>query len=143
MTPEQRADVLAQMRESDDVKLRDIGVIAGWLVELMEHHGLDDMGIDAIEAAKSLIRAQSEAGLATFVVADLTAFIGGLRYPVDHGGDSGAATHDGPADRADAPTSRLGPGRSAQPSPGVRGSGETPGAPRPPARVLPETDDAQ
>ena len=62
------AETLEWMRNSEKVRLRDIGVIASVLVEQLDAHGLDDMGFDCVEVAKAIIKAQTEAGLGTFVL---------------------------------------------------------------------------
>lgn len=66
-----------QMRESDNAKFRDIAVIATWLLEqpwtFCDGDGIEEF--DAIEAVKSLIQAQTDAGLGTFVLDGLKAYI--------------------------------------------------------------------
>lgn len=75
------------MRGSDNVKLLDIGVIATWLLEqpwtFCDGDGIEEF--DAIEAAKSLIQAQTDAGLGTFVLSELHAFIDGIKTSIRNG----------------------------------------------------------
>lgn len=77
LTSEQARQVLDQMRESDNAKFRDIAVIATWLLEqpwtFCDGDGIEEF--DAIEAVKSLIQAQTDAGLGTFVLDGLKAYI--------------------------------------------------------------------
>jgi len=63
--PHLTAEQLDQMIASDNVRMRDLGVIAKWLAEHFDNVG------DPILAARSLIKAQTAAGLGTFVVAEV------------------------------------------------------------------------
>jgi len=55
--------VFEQMMASDDVKMRDLGVIAGVLLE----HDVDQ----PLLVAQAIIKAQTAAGLATFILDDV------------------------------------------------------------------------
>lgn len=72
------AEVLTQMTESDSVTTRDLGVIAGFLQQRVLNiaDGLHD---DPIQLAKALVAAQRDAGLATFILADLNGFIADVK----------------------------------------------------------------
>ncbi|QBI96432.1 hypothetical protein SEA_DONNY_74 [Mycobacterium phage Donny] len=73
---------IAAMCESDSVKLRDIGVIAAALDAIDDRRGAGEV-IDYIAAAKLVIKSQTEAGLATFRLMDLQAFIAEIKQRVD------------------------------------------------------------
>lgn len=60
-------EVLLQMIESEDVRLRDRGVIAQAIY--------DNLGRTPEETAKAIVEAQAKAGLATFIMADIKTFI--------------------------------------------------------------------
>lgn len=64
MTADEQAQILAKMVSSDDVRLRDRGVIATWLAENTDVS-------DVLEAAEKLIKAQGDAGLWTFLASDV------------------------------------------------------------------------
>lgn len=66
------AEQIALMCDSEDVKLLDIGVVARWLAENTEVP-------DPLDAAKELIAEQVTAGLATFRLMDLRAFIAEIK----------------------------------------------------------------
>jgi hypothetical protein len=61
-------DVLDQMRGSDRVTVRHLGVVAAWLRRMRDEP-------DEIKAAKNLLVELTGAGLATFIRADLDDFI--------------------------------------------------------------------
>ncbi|AGT12807.1 hypothetical protein PHELEMICH_69 [Mycobacterium phage Phelemich] len=73
---------IAAMCDSDSVKLRDIGVIAATLDALDDRRGAGEV-IDYLDAAKAVIKAQTEAGLATFRLLDLQAFIADLKHSLN------------------------------------------------------------
>jgi hypothetical protein len=64
------AEVIEWMRTSERVRQRDIGVIAKWLAE---NYG--DSKDNFVEAAKDLIKAQTEAGLGTFILDEHRQFV--------------------------------------------------------------------
>lgn len=72
MSHAETPEVLAQMAQSADVRIRGRGVIAQWLAENTEIP-------DVLEAAQELIKTMGEAGLVTMIKADLNAFIGDIK----------------------------------------------------------------
>lgn len=64
LTGPERAAVLGQMINSDNVRQRDHGVIANWLAENTEIPNV-------FEAAEALIQTQLNAGLLTFLASDV------------------------------------------------------------------------
>lgn len=60
---------LDQLATSDNVRMRAIGVIGGWLADNYGHRDR------APAAARALIKTMTEADLLTFIGADLDAFI--------------------------------------------------------------------
>ena len=82
-----RAQAFAMMRDHPQVRLRAIGVIGSWL---RNNTGV----VDPYAEAKSLISMMTDAGLATFLLSDLQAFVDDisngyraqhpLDYPVSH-----------------------------------------------------------
>ncbi|AXN53346.1 hypothetical protein PBI_THONKO_75 [Mycobacterium phage Thonko] len=62
---------LAQMRESDNVRMRAIGVIGGWLLDTFDL----DPEFDAVDAGIDLIKTLTAADLQTFIGDDLRAHI--------------------------------------------------------------------
>lgn len=76
------ADKIAAMCEHDSVKLHDIGVIAAAMSAVDDRRGAGET-IDYIDAAKAVIAAQTEAGLATFRLMDLRAFIAEIKHQLN------------------------------------------------------------
>lgn len=72
-TEQLTAEMIDQMIEHPSVTVRDIGVIVRYLSE----HRPEDEGYD--RWARGLIKAQSAAGLGTFILDDLKGFIDGIR----------------------------------------------------------------
>ncbi|AYB70612.1 hypothetical protein SEA_SERENDIPITOUS_71 [Mycobacterium phage Serendipitous] len=73
---------IALMCESDSVKLRGIGVIAATMSALDDRREAGEV-IDYLDAAKAVIAAQTEAGLATFRLLDLRAFIAEIKHSLN------------------------------------------------------------
>lgn len=65
-------EILNEMRVSTNVTLRTMAVVVAWLRRMREEP-------DEIEAAKALITEINEAGLATFIKADLDDFINQIK----------------------------------------------------------------
>lgn len=72
------SETIAWMLSSDSVRLLDVGAIAAVLVEADVRDG-DGNVLDALDLAKRIIKAQTDAGLGTFVLAELRAFIDGIK----------------------------------------------------------------